>query len=342
MKSIKLLLVAAALTLSACGKGASSAEVSTSSADNTSSSEVVSSVATSSAQESSSYVPSSSSSSTPTLDPRVANSPWGVEAAQASLNTLGVVVPYLEADAFEYKVTTDDFGDPAIWFFLYYETQEIAEAKIVDYAWAAYEQDYYECVVEPTWFTDPDTYSMWQQNVLYADKVVNEKHAVEIQGLDSIKEYNGKGMGCLGLFCFNYIPNVDNTKFPTYAVEDTLGGKNDVPGFEDVDGLTFSFQFFIEEYSKKKCLEIVIKSTVSSFEIEEYYFYALLSAGYTIFEFSDLDEEFVEGAEFVNGDEYPEFTDEFYYYAYPKNGHYCVCFDFDLYNNVFVIDIFVM
>ena len=131
---------------------------------------------------SSSDVSSSSSSSSSSINPLIEESKWGKEAAKACFDTLGVVFPYLEADGFEYKVTTDDYGDKAIWFYLYYETQEIAEEKIVDYAWAAYEQDRYECVVKPTTLMGED-YSIWEQNILYADKVLSEKYAVELQAL---------------------------------------------------------------------------------------------------------------------------------------------------------------
>ena len=163
-KALRLLPLLPLLVLGACNVPPSN----TSSSNNTSSSDSdvsTSEISSSSNSESSSSEISSSSSSSNSINTAVEQSKWGKEAAQKCFDTLGVVFPYLEAEGFEYKVTTDDYGDKAIWFYLYYESQEVAEEKIVDYAWAAYEQERYECVVKPTRFVGED-YSVWEQNVL--------------------------------------------------------------------------------------------------------------------------------------------------------------------------------
>ena len=226
-KALRLLPLLPLLVLGACNNPTSSSS-SDSSVTPSSSSSTSSSVADIS--DCCDEPPFSTSSSAPisSVNPLIEESKWGKEAAQKCFDTLGVVFPYLEAEGFEYKVTTDDYGDKAIWFYLYYETQEVAEEKIVDYAWAAYEQERYECVVKPTRFIGED-YSVWEQNVLYADKVLSERYAVELQALASQKAYNGKLMGCLGIYGFSYIPNIDPSKFPTYPVEYVLGENNGVP-----------------------------------------------------------------------------------------------------------------
>ena len=315
MKITKLLLITSALLLAGCNKSNSS-QNSEISSDISSNSQV-------------------SSESSRSLPKEVSESEWGVEAATACYDTIGTVIPYMEAEAFEYKVTEDDYGDPCIWFYLYYDTQEIAEAKIIDYANIAYEKGNYECVVQPTRFQDPNDYSSWIQNVLYADKPLSYTNAVEIQGLDSIKAYEGKSMGCLGLFCFNYIPNNNPNVFPSYAVSTVCGRFNDVPKLEGKD-LTFSFQFFL--YEGYKCLEIVVTSNTSYYELEEQYFYALLGKMFTIVQYDDLEQDFTNVGFFQTG-EYPEFEDCKCYYAYPNGANYIVYFDYDLNKQAFYIDI---
>ena len=270
-------------------------------------------------------------------DPIVANSKWGVEAAQACYETIGTVIPYFESDGFDYEVTVDDYGDPAIWFYLYYETEEIAEAKIVEYAYAAYEQDQYECVVQPERFYDYETYSTWEQTVLHADKSIEQYRAVEIVGLESIKQVDGKGKACIGLFCFNYIPNPDPTSFPDYAVMNVIGRNNVLPKFSTVPtGLNYSFKFFLMEGAK--CIEIVVTSTTYSIDLEEKYFYELLDAGYMIAQYDELEQDYT-GETFLGTGEYPEFADNYSYYSLSPSQDYIVYFDYDINAQAFYIDV---
>ena len=335
-KALRLLPIFVSLVIGACTPHISSAETtsgdlpsstseSTSSAETSSISEITSSSTSSSSSSSISSSSSSSSSSSEAPNPAITESKWGREAAQVCFDTLGVVFPYLEANAFEYEVTTDDFGDKAVWFYLYYDSQEIAEEKIVDYAWAAYEQERYECVVKPTWFMGED-YSMWQQNVLYADKVLSDKYAIEIQALASIKSYNGKLTGCLGIYGFSYIPNLDPSKFPTYPVEYVLG-ENHVPALE-LEDIEYSFSFDL--YNGSKILIIAAESKKHTIEMEEEYFYNLLDAHYHIYRYSDLDDDFTgEYFSYPTG-VYPEYEDNYCYYAYDEDNTHVVYFEYDL------------
>ena len=256
-KALRLLPILITLVLGACNNPTSSSS-SDSSVTPSSPSSTSSSVADIS--DCCDEPPFSTSSSAPisSVNPLIEESKWGKEAAQKCFDTLGVVFPYLEADGFDYKVTTDDYGDKAIWFYLYYETQEVAEEKIVDYAWAAYEQDRYECVVKPTRFIGED-YSVWEQNVLYADKVLSERYAVELQALASQKAYNGKLMGCLGIYGFSYIPNIDPSKFPTYPVEYVLGENNGVPALVVDDVNKFDGHIACSSKSKSEIVTPIIK-----------------------------------------------------------------------------------
>lgn len=333
-KALRLLPLLPLLVLGACNVTPSN----TSSSNNTSSSDSdvsTSEISSSSNSESSSSEISSSSSSSSSINTAVEQSKWGKEAAQKCFDTLGVVFPYLEAEGFEYKVTTDDYGDKAIWFYLYYESQEVAEEKIVDYAWAAYEQDRYECVVKPTRFVGED-YSVWEQNVLYADKVLSERYAVELQALASQKAYNGKLMGCLGIYGFSYIPNIDPSKFPTYPVEYVLGENNGVPALVMDD---IKFDFSINMYEGNKVLQIIVTSDKHTIDLEEEYFYALEDARYRLFRYDDLEDDFT-GESFGYGSHYPEYEDNYCYYAYNKDNTHCVYFEYDLNHQYLYIEIF--
>ena len=313
-KTIRYILLATSLLLAGCNK----------------TTETSSEVLVSSEPEISFEAPSSSS-----YPESIKNSKWGEEAAKACYDTIGAVVPFMEAQGFSYNVTKDDYGDPAIWFYLYFDTQEVAEEKITDYAYAAWEQDGYECVVKPTRFFDQETFSYWTQNVLYADLPLNNENAIEIQALASEKSYNGKIMGCLGLFCFNYIPNLTPNEFPSYAVSTVAGRFNEVPVIKG-EGLTFDFAFFLVE--GVKCLEIVVTSTSTNYEIEEEYFNSCLHNQFAIVQYDDLTQDFTDLTFYKTGN-YPEFDDTKCYYAYAYTQDYCVYFDYDLYNQAFYIDI---
>lgn len=324
MKFGRLLLVAAALLASACD---SEEENANNSGENTNN-----------VEENNENNNTSNENNENTPKPKeypaeVKNSKWGIDAADTCYATLGTVVPYIEADSFEYRELIDEFGDPAIWFYLYYETSEIAESKIEDYYYAAMRSKY-ECEAKMQRFYDQETYSYWDQKVLYADKVFDETRAVEITCLDSI--YNGKP--CLGLYCITYIPSMDSKSFPANAVEDVLGKNNELPTLSTVnDELTYSFTFFVQ--SGLKCLEIAIVPSIAYFTLEESYFYELLEAEYIIVQYDELEEEFT-GKRFMGtGEEYPEFEDNIYYFALSPDQDYMLSFDFDLYNNVFYIDI---
>ena len=346
MKHLRYLLIIPALILGACN-GTSSSASSTSeeviSSDTSSSTSEITSESSSSSIESiissitSSSSSTSSSTSEPTPDPvnpQVENSLWGKAAAQACYDTIGDVVPYMECDAFEFKAGVDDYGDPDFWFYLYYETQEIAEEKIVDYAYVAWEKGLYTCEVGLTWLHDDTSY--WQQQVLYADKVLNEQTAIEIMGLASLKNYDGKLMGCLGLYCYTYVPNLDKTKFPMNAVSNCLDGYTPVPEIVG-EGYEFSFQFSM--YNGRKILQILVKNNSKLYEMEEEYFNALLDMKYNIAQWDDSLEDFTDNY-YRKGDTYPGFEDSVCYYCYERYNTFCIYLDYDLSNQVLVLEFY--
>ena len=351
MKKLRYLLIIPALILAACHDTSSSSSTSEevissdtsvsttseiSSESSTSSIESIISSFTSSSSTSSSSTSSSTSEPAPVVNPQVENSLWGKEAAQACYDTIGDVIPYMECDAFEYKAGVDDYGDPDFWFYLYYETQEIAEEKIVDYAYVAWEKGLYTCEVGMTWLHDDASY--WQQQVLYADKVLGDEVAIEIMGLASLKSYNGTLMGCLGLYCYTYVPNLDKTKFPMNAVDNYLEGYTPVPEIVG-EGYEFSFTFSI--YEGQKSLQILVKSDRKSYEMEEEYFNALLDMNYRIAQWDDSIENFTENI-FLKGDSYPDFEDTVSYYCYERFNAFCIYLDYDLYNQMLILEFYTL
>ncbi len=272
-------------------------------------------------------------SSCNTTNSEVANSKWGTEAAQACYNTIGTVIPYLESDGFEYEVTTDGYGDPAIWFYLYYDTQEIADQKLIEYAYAAYEQRQYRCEVKMQWYQIPEEYSYIEVQTLFADKILNEYNAVEIQGIASQKAYKGTLKGCLGLFCFNYFPNIDKTKFPNNAVNHLLG--ETIPELVGND-LEYDFSFYVDD-DGYHCLTIAVTGKGSSYMLEEEYLKTLLSNGYTIYPYNSYTEE--AGSAIKKASDYQGYEDGMYYYAYPNSNSHVIVFYYSLYYSAFIIDI---
>ena len=131
---------------------------------------------------------------------------------------------------------------------------------------------------------------------------------------------------------------MNSEAFPSNAVENILGKNNELPTLSTVnDELTYSFTFFMQ--SGLKCLEIAIQPSIAYFTLEEYYFYELLNADFIVVQYDELEEEFT-GKRFIGtSEEYPEFEDNIYYFALSPEEDYMLSFDFDLYNNVFYIDI---
>lgn len=276
-------------------------------------------------------IPACTTDSTPA---EVANSKWGVEAAQACYDTVGTVIPYMECDAFEYKVVEDDYGDPAIWFYLYYETQEIAAEKVVEYAYTAWQDGKYTCEVVPTRFYDSTTYSYFDMDVLYADKVLSNTNAIEIQGLDSVKSYNGESKGALGLFCFNYVPNIDPNSFPSYAVS-TILNNDELPPITG-DNLTFDFSIGLLN-ENAKYIDVYVKGTSGNVGLEEQYFHILLENDYTLLQYDDSTGYCTDLA-FDKNSDYPGYDPQMSYYGVSKSDETFVVFYYDSNMDALVIE----
>ena len=343
--SIKsIILLGLSVLLASCNAGDSSASSTSlaTSSEATSSveeSSIVTSEATSEIIESSVSSAIESSSKEKVYPEEVYSSLYGEDAAKTMVDTLGAVVPYFGSDYFDYEVTVDDFGDPAMWLYLYYEVEDDAYSGLEPLAWTLYEDGGYACTISQARFVDYETYSYFYVDVLYADKVLTRRRAIEIQAVASNKSYEGKMYGCIGMYCFNYLPNVTPKEFPTLAIE-SLVGKNDIPVIDNSEGLyTFDFTFYLLEDGSKALL-ISVDSEDGVFDLEELYFNLLIEQGYLISRFDDLNEEYLDEPIFnKNNAEYPGYEDSYTFIATKLSGKYMITFEADISYQGFYINI---
>lgn len=266
-----------------------------------------------------------SSSEDEVLYPRsVLESKWGLEAAIASYEALGVAIPYIDCVSFDYKQGVDDYGDKDIWFYCYYETDEDAEKAYNEYLEICRNRGYSGQAGENTYF-DYDSLTVYTYPVAIVDRVIGEHQGVELQFLPSV--WNSKP--CLGIYGMSYL-YIDENVYPQLAVDTLFGKETDVPKVEG-EGLTYDFQFSIVE-DIGQALEIIVYG--ASYDVEEKYFNDLMKTeNYGIYQCSDIDDDYMEDAL-----EYPGYEMGMYYYAYSEDK--VVIFEYDIYNSVFVIDMF--
>lgn len=323
-KFIKSLLLIPALILSACNNNVASLSTSNSSnSELPSMSSLISSTSSGKVSSDKSSSPSTSSSEERLLPNSVVNSKWGLEAATASYDALGVAVPYIDNDGFDYEVGIDDFGDATIWFYAYYKDDDSVNQAFEDYI-EIIKQFGYSGERKITRYVDYETYTYYEFECVYANRVILEHHGIELDFLVSM--HNGKP--CLGIYGFTYLyedPNV----FPVIAIEDIYGSHaSDIPV---LDGYKYEFMFFLNERTGKKILEIAVLNAGP--DIEEEFFNGLLKNGCVFEQYDDLDDYYDELV-----DEYPGFEDQYYYHAYNNNIE--VIFDFDIDKMALIIDLF--
>ncbi len=248
---------------------------------------------------------------------------WGEEIDAFVYREMGKTsLPYMDNDGFEYEITKDDFGDPLLCIYCFYETDQIAldaESFYFDYCGSlGYTMDYGE-----SWGYDQTTYEYYSYNVCYADKLVEDNLGVEIQFLTSTY----KNKPTLGIFVYTYIYEVP-TVYPQVAVDHYLGEyAKQVPAFTG-DGYVYDFYFDID-YTGATYLEIMIDNT--DFEDEEKYFNLMLGAGFIM---TDSSQDY-------RLDEYPGYAAYDYYYAIDPNFKFGIAFNFDYDYNIFDIQIFL-
>ena len=259
----------------------------------------------------------------------VLNSGWGKEAAIASYEALGVAVPYIQNDGFEYETGVDAYGDPTIAFYVFYNTDEAANNAFDEYIGIC-EYYGYSGEVSTKTYIDYDTYTIYQYESCIVDRVIQEHHGIELEFL--VSTYKEKP--CLGIFGFTYL-YIDENEYPLLALEELYGKDASMFPVIDEKGAKYSFQFFIDQESQTEALEVVVSNV--SYDIEEWYFEQILSIqGAIIYQCNDYDESYQAVTE------YPGYNADGTYY-YCLVGGYTVIFEFDLYNYyAFVIEFFTV
>ncbi|MCQ2776266.1 MAG: hypothetical protein MJ217_00875 [Bacilli bacterium] len=280
---------------------------------------------------SSSSISSSESSSSSIRDediyPKsVLESPWGRETAIDTYKVLGIALPYIECDSYEYVIGVDDFGDPDIWFYCMYELDEDANQAYKDYLVICQNKGFSgESTVKR--YIDYETLTIYEYESCICDRVILEHHGIELQFLVSM--HNGKP--CLGIYGITYLYE-DPHVYPQIAVEEFAGiFAADVPVISG-EGYQYDFMFYKFDDGTDG-LEIVV--SFAYYDIEEWYFNSLLSSSkFAIGQCDEADEDYFEIM-----DTYPGYQIGFYYIAYSRN--LTIIFEYDIYNGAFVIDLFL-
>lgn len=258
----------------------------------------------------------------------VLNSPWGEEKAETMYDTFHTLIPYMEAEEHEFVYSKDEYGDDILSAFFYYNSDEVAEAKVDEYAELCYSKGYDVEQSTDTYY-DWDTYTVYEYSVVYADKVIKDSIGFEMQFLASIRN----SRPCLGVFAYNYV-YCPKDAWPDAAVEHLLGDRANLVPTLDEENRTYNFIYDVDSNSGSICLEIQVSG--GSYEDEETYFNAVKAKGYRQGQLNDLDNDY-----FVVVDTYDEFDDQFYYMTYAAED-IMVIYDYSVYTNLFIIDIWLI
>ena len=258
----------------------------------------------------------------------VLNSPWGEEKAETMYDTFHALIPYLEAEEHEFVYSKDEYGDDILSAFFYYNSDEVAEAKVDEYAELCYSKGYDVEQSTDTYY-DWDTYTVYEYSVVYADKVIKDSIGFEMQFLASIRN----SRPCLGVFAYNYVYCPKDT-WPDAAVEHLLGDRANLVPTLDEESRTYNFIYDVDSNSGSICLEIQVSG--GSYEDEETYFNEVKAKGYRQGQLNDLDNDY-----FAVVDIYDEFDDQFYYITYAAED-IMVIYGYSVYSNLFIIDIWLI
>ena len=257
----------------------------------------------------------------------VLNSPWGEEKAIKMYDTFHALIPYMEADEYEFVYTLDEYGDDLLSAFFYYSQDEIAEEKVDEYSELCYSKGYDVEATIDTYY-DWDTYTIYEYPVVYADKVIKDSIGFEMQFLASRRN----DRACLGVFAYNYV-YCPTDAWPSAAVEHLLGDRADLIPVLNNNSYTYKFIYDVDAETGSLALEIQI--TGGSVLDEETYFNAVKAKGYVQGQCDELDSEYL-----VRVDDYEEFNDQYYYMCMPADDIILI-YDYSLYSNAFIIDIWL-
>ena len=256
----------------------------------------------------------------------VLDSSWGKDKACTMYDTFHALIPYMEANDYEFVYSVDEYGDDMLSAFFYYESDEASEKANEDYINLCASKGY-EVEVVPQSYVDWDTLTQYTYTVSYASKVIKGSIGFEMQFLASVRG----GKSCLGVFAYNYV-YCPKDSWPNAAVEHLLGNRANI-----VPTVTGGSKYeFLWDVDSQKNVVLEIQITGLSVNVEEEYFNTLKSKGITSFQFDELDEDHV-----VAMRQYEEFVDQYYYCCYLAEDVMLI-YDFDVNSMKFIIDIWLI
>lgn len=221
------------------------------------------------------------------------SSKWG-EQGEVFVEKLHTDLPYIECDEFVIEVSKDNYGDPLIELYCYFE-DSLLEKKINEYA-SICESDNYLVSLETIRQPDETGLAYIEFEMFFADKLLDNDLGVELQFLIG----NKNNRDCIGIFAFNY-PVYDQNKWPSSLVKYVLG--HDVPHLPENN---YVYNATIGIDNDIKYVYIAMSNTTE--EDEEALKNILLSESFLI-----------------DDTEY----DEFGYLCYDSEKTYCLQFKFD-------------
>lgn len=258
----------------------------------------------------------------------VVESPWGEEKATKMYDTFHALIPYMEADEYEFEYTVDEYGDDILGAYLYYTEDEIAEAKVSEYAELCYSKGYDVEQTTDTYY-DWENFVIYEYEVVYASKVIKDSIGFEMQVLASRRA----SRPCLGIFAYNYV-YCPKDAWPNAAVDHLLGDRSNLIPSYNIQGGNYSFIYDVDSKSGSICLEIQL--TGGSYADEEAYFNLVKEKGYVQAQRDDLDDDYL-----VRVDEYEDFNDQYFYMCMPADDIMLI-YDYNVNNQTFIIDIWLI
>lgn len=203
-------------------------------------------------------------------EPSLSDSKWGTTYSETIIGNLGIDIPYISAPNYDVVESEDDFGDPLIIIYLYFEESEIA-SKLEEYSLIC-QNEGYVVSLEQSGYIDPHNGDRYTYDVYFADKEIDDKLGIELQFLEG----QNKGKECLGIFAYNYV--VDSPyAWPTNLVTSLLG--HDVPHLKDEGNYSYNVHIN-SDGAGGKYIDMIIQGVATT--AEEDYIYLLEDAGYQV------------------------------------------------------------
>ena len=238
------------------------------------------------------------------------DSKWGSKYNEIIIGNLGADIPFIEAPKYEVQESEDDFGDPLIIIYLYFEESEI-EAKLEEYSLICQNEGYVVNFTQQNYW-DYDNFEEYVYDVYYADKEISDSLGMELQFLEG----NNKGKECLGIFAYNYA--VDSPyAWPTNLVTSLLG--HDVPHLPDEGNYTYEVHINADS-TAGNYIDMIISGVSST--AEDDYAALLIEAGY------DVSDPTYDGEDYMGR------------YAYSPDYDYCIQFGLSTYGLEIYIFVF--